>query len=321
MITTNIVDTLTKIGIVPVVQIGRAESAVQLADALIAGGVNCAEITFRTEAAEDSIRMIAQAKQNMIVGAGTVLAVEQVKRAVAAGAQFIVSPGFNPKVVQYCVDNGIPIIPGASNTSDIERALEFGLSEVKFFPAEASGGLKYLRAVSAPYKSVRFMPTGGINGDNLNDYLSFDRVFACGGSWMVGSKLINSGDFATIEKLTREAVSSMLGYKLAHVGINSEDSEQAQSIASLLCSVLGMPLVTKPESFFAGDAVEVMRAPYFGENGHIGIKCNSLDRAIYYMENKGLKFRPDGFRTDSSGKITVAYLQQEFGGFAIHLVE
>lgn len=191
--------------IVPVVAIHDAKNAGRLANALLAGGLPCAEITFRTEAAVDAIKIIAK-KEEMLVGAGTVLTIEQVKSAVDAGAQFIVSPGFNPKVVNYCRKNEIPITPGISNPTDIEMALDFDLRVVKFFPAEAFGGLKTLKAISAPYGMMQFIPTGGIHAGNLSDYLQFPPVFACGGSWMVKSNLISEGRFDKIEQLTREAV-------------------------------------------------------------------------------------------------------------------
>lgn len=196
---------IQKIKIVPVVKIDKADDAVPLADALIEGGLACAEVTFRTDAAEDAIRLLSQ-RENFLIGAGTVLSVETVKRAVNSGAQFIVSPGLNPKVVSYCIENNIPITPGVCTPSDIDAALNFGLTVLKFFPAEALGGLKILKAISAPYTMVRFIPTGGLNASNVSEYLRFPRVFACGGSWMVKSDYINAGDFATITSLTKEAV-------------------------------------------------------------------------------------------------------------------
>ncbi len=196
---------IQKIKIVPVVKIDKADDAVPLADALIEGGLACAEVTFRTDAAEDAIRLLSQ-RENFLIGAGTVLSVETVKRAVNSGAQFIVSPGLNPKVVSYCIENNIPITPGVCTPSDIDAALNFGLTVLKFFPAEALGGLKILKAISAPYTMVRFIPTGGLNASNVLEYLRFPRVFACGGSWMVKSDYINAGDFATITSLTKEAV-------------------------------------------------------------------------------------------------------------------
>jgi 2-dehydro-3-deoxyphosphogluconate aldolase/(4S)-4-hydroxy-2-oxoglutarate aldolase len=191
--------------IIPVVAIQDAEDALPLADALIRGGLPCAEITFRTAAAASAIKAVAQ-RGDILVGAGTVLTVDQVKQAVDAGATFIVAPGFNPKVVAYCIDKGIPVTPGVSNPTDIEMALDFGLEILKFFPAEAFGGLKTLKAMSAPYTMMRFIPTGGIGPGNVLDYLKHPKVAACGGSWMVKSDLIAGGQFERITELTREAV-------------------------------------------------------------------------------------------------------------------
>lgn len=201
----TILSKINDLSIVPVVAIHDAKNADSLANALLAGGLPCAEITFRTEAAVDAIKRIAK-KEELLVGAGTVLTIEQVKSAMDSGAQFIVSPGFNPKVVDYCRKNEIPVTPGISNPTDIEMALDFDLRVVKFFPAEAFGGLKTLKAISAPYGMMKFIPTGGINANNLSDYLQFPPVFACGGSWMVKSSLISEGRFDEIERLTREAV-------------------------------------------------------------------------------------------------------------------
>ena len=191
--------------VIPVVAIHDAGQADPLADALIAGGLPCAEITFRTEAAAEAIKKIA-ARYDMIVGAGTVLKVEQAKQAVDCGAGFIVSPGFSPQVVQYCMDNAIPVTPGVSTPTDIQLALECGLEIVKFFPAEAFGGLKTLKAMSAPFQMMQFIPTGGIGPQNLVEYLRHPKVPACGGSWMVKSDLISQGMFDEITRLTREAV-------------------------------------------------------------------------------------------------------------------
>lgn len=192
-------------GIVPVVVLNEVKDAVPLAQALINGGLPCAEVTFRTDAAQQSIAEISKKFPQMFVGAGTVLTTEQVDRAVDAGAKFIVSPGFNPKVVEYCIKKGYPITPGIMTPTELEMALEFGLDVVKFFPAENAGGLKMIKAMAAPYTKMKFMPTGGINPQNVREYLQCDKILACGGSWMVKGELINSGNFAEIEKLTKEA--------------------------------------------------------------------------------------------------------------------
>ena len=201
-------DTLVQIGktgIVPVVVLNNASDAEPLAEALINGGLPCAEVTFRTEAAEDSIMLMSKKFPEMFVGAGTVLTTEQVDRAIGAGAKFIVSPGFNPKVVEYCLKNNYPITPGIMTPTELEMALGFGLDVVKFFPAENAGGLKMIKAMSAPYTMMKFMPTGGINAANVGDYLACDKILACGGSWMVKGDLISAGKFDEIQKLTAEA--------------------------------------------------------------------------------------------------------------------
>ena len=201
-------DTLKQIGstgIVPVVVLNKADDAEPLAQALVKGGLPCAEVTFRTDAAEESIRRIAKKFPEMFVGAGTVLTTEQADRAVGVGAKFIVSPGLNPKVVEHCLKKGYPITPGIMTPTELEMALGFGLDVVKFFPAENAGGLKMIKAMSAPYTMMKFMPTGGINATNVRDYLACNKILACGGSWMVKGDLISAGDFIQIEKLTREA--------------------------------------------------------------------------------------------------------------------
>lgn len=197
---------IQEIGIVPVVVLEDAKDAAPLAKALCDGGLPCAEVTFRTAAAEEAIRIMTKEFPQMLVGAGTVLTTEQVDRAAAAGAKFIVSPGLNPRIVKYCVEKGILIVPGCSNPSDVEQALENGLDVVKFFPAEQAGGLAMIKAMAAPYVGVKFMPTGGINAKNVKDYLAYDRILACGGSWMVKGDLVKAGDYAKITELAKEAV-------------------------------------------------------------------------------------------------------------------
>nr|WP_300650725.1 bifunctional 4-hydroxy-2-oxoglutarate aldolase/2-dehydro-3-deoxy-phosphogluconate aldolase [uncultured Anaerobutyricum sp.] len=202
----EVLEKLGQYGIVPVVVLNDSKDAAPLADALCDGGLACAEVTFRTEAAADSIRIMTEKHPEMLVGAGTVLTTKQVDEAVEAGAKFIVSPGLNPTIVKYCIEKNIPITPGVATPSEMEQAIELGLNLVKFFPAEPSGGLAMINAVAAPYTMLKFMPTGGINPDNVKDYLNSDKIFACGGSWMVKGNLINDGNFDKIKELTKEAV-------------------------------------------------------------------------------------------------------------------
>ena len=193
-------------GVVPVVVLEDAKDAIPLADALTEGGLPCAEVTFRTEAAEESIRLMSEKYPEMLVGAGTVLTTTQVDRAVAAGAKFIVSPGFDPEIVDYCLEKKIPVFPGCITPSEVAQAVKRGLKVVKFFPAEQAGGVAMIKAMAAPYTMVKFMPTGGISAKNLKDYLSFNKILCCGGSWMVKGALVKNGEFDKIRELTKEAV-------------------------------------------------------------------------------------------------------------------
>lgn len=317
----EILQKIQKIGIVPVVVLERAEDAVPLAKALIEGGLPCAEVTFRTAAARDSIKAMSDAYPDMLIGAGTVLTTDQVDQAVEAGATFIVSPGLNPSIVKYCTEKNIPIVPGVTNPSDIEIALTFGLDVVKFFPAEASGGLNMIKALAGPYVGLKFMPTGGINADNLKSYLDFPRIVACGGSWMVSPELIKAGKFDEIRALTNKAIVQMLGFEVTHVGINARDEDEAETVASRFDSVFGFTKKAGNSSIFAGSGIEVMKSPYLGASGHIAIKTNYIDRAINYLEGTGVEFAEETKKYDDKGKLVAIYLKEEMGGFAVHLVE
>ena len=197
---------LEEYGVVPVVVLKDTKDALPLADALMEGGLSCAEVTFRTDAAEESIRLMSEKYPEMLVGAGTVLTIEQVDRAVNAGAKFIVSPGFDAEIVDYCLAKNIPVFPGCITPSEVAQAVKRGLKVIKFFPAEQAGGVAMIKAMGAPYGMVKFMPTGGISAKNLSDYLSCSNIVCCGGSWMVKGDLIAEGKFDEITALTKEAV-------------------------------------------------------------------------------------------------------------------
>ena len=209
----DILEKLSLAGLVPVIKVDDAADAVPLCRALAEGGLPVAEITFRTAAAEEAIRLVHEQLPEVILCAGTVLTTDQADRAVKAGAAAIVSPGLNPEVVRWCLDHKVPVCPGTSNPSDIEVALSLGLTAVKVFPAEAIGGLKLIKAMAAPYGSMKFMPTGGVNENNMLDYLAFDKIMCCGGSWMVPGDAVKAKDWGRITALTRSAVDKMLGLK------------------------------------------------------------------------------------------------------------
>ncbi|MEG0306771.1 MAG: bifunctional 4-hydroxy-2-oxoglutarate aldolase/2-dehydro-3-deoxy-phosphogluconate aldolase [Clostridium sp.] len=317
----EVLSKIQKFGIVPVVVINDVKDAEPLAKALCEGGLPCAEVTFRTEAAEESIRIMTNKYPDMLVGAGTILTTEQVDRAVDAGATFIVSPGLNPKIVKYCLSKGVPITPGVTNPSDIEQAIELGLDIVKFFPAEPAGGINMIKAMSAPYSNMKFMPTGGISAANLTSYLDFSKIIACGGSWMVKGDLVAAGEFDKIRDLTKEAIQSMLSFNVVHIGINGKNSEEACSIATTFETMFGFAKKEGNSSYFAGNGIEVTKQPYLGVNGHIAVSTNYINRAIAYLESQNFEFDMDTARYDAKGNLKAIYFKGEVGGFAIHLVQ
>ena len=318
----DMMNELYSIGLIPVIKIENPDDAIPLAKALIDGGLPAAEITFRTSCAAEAIKNITEAYPEMLVGAGTVLTCEQVDAAIAAGSKFLVSPGLNPKVTAYALSKGITMLPGCSNPSDIEAALELGLKTVKFFPAEAAGGLKMLKAMAAPYGQLNFMPTGGINADNLLDYLKFNKIVACGGSFMVADQLVKDKKWEEITALTRDAVKKMLGLEFLHMGINNENKEEAEKAAKLFALMFGMPLRETSKSTFASEAFEFMHGKGPGLHGHIAIRTNFVDRAMAYFKRMGFEFDESTVTYDEkSGKPKFAYFKDEVCGFAIHLVQ
>jgi 2-dehydro-3-deoxyphosphogluconate aldolase/(4S)-4-hydroxy-2-oxoglutarate aldolase len=317
----KVLEKLGKIGIVPVITINDAQNAVQLARALAAGGIPCAEITFRTAQGEEAIKRIAKEVPDVLLGAGTVLTTDQVDRAVGAGANFIVSPGLNPKVVSHCIQKGIPVTPGCSNPSDIEQALEFGLEVVKFFPAEQAGGLEYIKAISAPYPNLKFMPTGGINAGNIAKYIAFEKILACGGSWMAGADLINAGNFDKITTLSREAIMNLLGLRVAHIGINAGSETAAVQAANQFSALFGLTVKDGQSSIFAGDNIEIVKQNAPGTHGHIAIGTTSIMRAIDWLERNGIVLDPQSAKKNQKDNIIAIYLKEAILGFAVHLVQ
>lgn len=316
----EVLHTLSKIGIVPVIALDDPAKAVPLAKALVAGGLNAAEVTFRTAAAEEAIRAIAAEVPDMVVGAGTVTSRERLDRALAAGSQFIVTPGFNPDTVKYGLSKGALMLPGTATGGEMEQAMTLGLDVVKFFPAEDNGGIKKLKALAGPYRELKWMPTGGVNTKNMMDYLSFDQIVACGGTWMVKKDLIEGECWDEITAICKEAVKVMLGIELAHVGVNCGSAEEAARLAKTVSAFFGYAPRETSKSWFAGSAIEYMNKPGPGEKGHIGFKTNSVERAMYHLGRQGVEFDESSITYNAKGAPKFVYLKGEFGGFAIHLV-
>lgn len=317
----EVLKTISQIGIVPVIAIDDAKKAVPLAKALVTGGLPAAEVTFRTAAAEDAMKAIVAEVPEMLVGAGTVLTHDQLDRALAAGAKFIVSPGFNPEMVKYGLGKGALMLPGTATGGEMEQAMALGLEAVKFFPAEDNGGVKKLKALAGPYRTLKWMPTGGVNTKNLMDYLAFDQILACGGTWMVKKDLIEGEKWDEITAICKEAVRTMLGFRIAHVGVNCGDKQEAERLAKLISAMFGFAPRETSKSWFAGDAIEYMNGGGPGTKGHIGIKTNNVERAMYHLGRQGVEFDAESITYNDKGAAKFAYIKGEFGGFAIHLVQ
>lgn len=317
----GIIDRISAIGIMPVITgIETLEDCDRLAGALMDGGIPAMEITFRMKGAETYIRHVRENHPEMAVGAGTVTTQEQAEQAIGAGAQFIVAPGLNPEIVKFCQSRKVEVIPGVATPSEIEQAMSLGLRNVKFFPAEQSGGIAAIKALCGPYKNIGFMPTGGLNLANLADYFAFDRIIACGGTYMLGGNLAKK-DWAQITALCRKSVQVMLGLKLAHVGVNTDGAQTARKTAELFTGLLRLDAGKEGgSSVFAGDWVEVMKSSYLGANGHLGFSTLCLDRTVRYFRAVGVAFNESSAKYDEKGRLKAIYFQDEIGGFAIHLM-
>ena len=256
----------------------------------------------------------------MLLGAGTVLTKDQADRAMDAGASFIVSPGFDPNIAKHVTDKGGLMMPGTATAGEMSQALNLGLDIVKFFPAEANGGVAMLKNLAAPLNTMKWMCTGGVNAKNVNDYLGFEAIIAVGGTWMCKSDVIKAKEWDKITAMSKEAVDVMLGLELAHIGINSENEAEAMATAEMLSKLLNKKIAVGNSSIFVGNKeFEIMKKMGRGKNGHIAVACNNIDRAIYHLSRRGVKFDLDSMVV-KNGKNIACYLADEVAGFAIHLV-
>ena len=316
----DIMNRLSRCGIVPVVVLDKAESALPTANALLAGGIDIMEVTFRTDAAAESIQLIADNCPDVLVGAGTIITLDQCKTAVNCGAKFIVSPGFDYDVVSWCVENSIPVIPGCVTPTEITAALKLGLKVLKFFPAGIYGGLSAMKALSGPFGGIKFIPTGGVNEQNIGEYIAAPFVHAIGGSWVCTKEDIIAGNYDRITQLSRQARASVLGFEVAHVGINCQDASQADKVCEKLYQAFGFETKAGNSSNFVTSSIEVIKSVFPGEHGHFAIRTNSIQAAVAELENRGFTTLPDTAKYKNNRMMAI-YLQDEFGGFAVHLLQ
>lgn len=308
-------------GIIPVLGLKHPETAPMVAAALRKGGLPLLEVTMRAPQAMDCLRAIKSADPDMLVGAGTILHPEQVDQAHAAGADFIVSPGFNPRVVTRCMELRIPVVPGCITPTEIEAGLELGLSTFKFFPSEPMNGMATIKQLCGPYSNIQFIPTAGINMNNLQEYLSSDKIAAVGGSFMAPAAMVEAQDWDGITALCQQAVEKSLGFSLAHIGINGDSKEQGLATARWFADRFGFPVKEGGRSNFAGTYVECCNQKFPGTNGHIGIFTLSPERAVAYFNAKGIPLREEFKNVNENGQLKAVYLAEEICGFAVHIVK
>ena len=316
----DILTRLSNAGVVPVVVIENAKDAVPTAQAMLAGGIDVMEITFRTAAARDAIAAVSEQCPDMLVGAGTVITLEQCKTAVAAGAKFIVAPGFDREVVAWCVENGVAVTPGCVTPTEIMQAMSLGLKVVKFFPANVYGGLGAMKALSGPFGGIKFIPTGGVNAQNLAEYLTAPFIHAVGGSWVCPKADIAAGNFEKITALCKQARSAALGFEVAHIGVNCEDAAAASAVCEKLNEAFGLPVKEGNSSIFASNGIEVMKSMFKGKNGHIAVRTNSVALAVAELEKNGFVCDMETAKYKGE-RMTAVYLKDEIGGFAVHLLQ
>ena len=315
----DVLKRLAQSGVVPVVVLDDAKNAVPTAKALVAGGIDVMEITFRTAAAADSIRAVAAECPEVVVGAGTVVTLEQAKLAVECGAKFIVAPGYDEEVVSWCCENNIPVTPGCVTPTEIMMALKHGLKVLKFFPANVYGGLSAVKALAGPFGGVKFIPTGGVNAKNLGEFIADSHVHAVGGSWVCPKDDIAAGNFDKITALCKEARQTLLGFEVVHVGINCPDADSSMDVCKGFQAAFGFGIKEGNSSNFASTGVEVMKTMFKGDNGHIAIRTNKMVPAIAELERRGFELDMDPNADQDSLK--AVYLKQQIGGFAVHLLK
>lgn len=319
----NIEKTIGEYGLIPVVVLQDADRAVPVADALARGGLPVMEVTLRTEAGVEAIAKVSAQRPEILLGAGTVLTLEQCRAALSAGAKFIVSPGFSEDIVRHCIESGVPVFPGCVTPSELDKALSYGIKTVKFFPANVYGGVKGCQALYGPYASsgVRFIPTGGVDANNLSEYASQNYICAVGGGWLAKPAWIEMGDYQAIAEEVKKAVKILLGFEFAHVGINLDSAREAHEVSDAFLDAFGFEKKVGNSSIFSSGGIEVCMNRGRGDCGHIAVRTNSVERALAYLGMHGYGIAQDSIKYNADGSAKFAYLSEQIGGFAVHLIQ
>lgn len=310
---------ISGIGMVPILKAGEPADAVSLACVLRKHGVDAMLLTGET--ACDAIREIHKEYPDFLVGAGNITEKEQVKQVVQAGAKWIACAGIQENLVRWCRDNGVEIVPGVSTASEIETAIACGLTCVQFFPAQASGGTAALRAFAQAYPQMRFLVSGGIDRDNLHEFLGEPNVLAAVGDFIVSESSLSDKNWEQAETEIASAVKHLLGFELIHLGVNQDYCEEAVQTAQTLCNLFHFTYYKKPKSHFAGRGFEILNQKGRGKNGHIGIYTPYPEKAMRYLGKQGVRFVEESITRNKKTKaINFVYLDLEIAGFGVHLI-
>lgn len=310
-----------ELGIVPIFQVPGEEYAAPLAKALTEGGIPLAEVMFRNEHGEAAIRSMKEACPEMCVGAGTVLTIEQVECAKAAGADFIVAPGFDPEIVKKAQELGLEVLPGCVTPTEVNEARKLGLSVYKFFPVRTAGGIDAICEISGPYAGASFVVTGGLVMEDIKKYLVCDKIAAVGGGFVTPDEMILDKDWEGIKALCQKARKEVLDFSLMHVGINGKSAEDGLGMAKRFAEIFDLPMKDGEKSAFAGSIAEFGKVKFPGTVGHIAIGTPSVERAAAYLKSKGIGIREEFKNIAPDGTWIAAYLDEEIGGFAVHLLK
>ena len=317
----RIIQVIRGTGILPAIVFKSQAWIEPLGKILKKTGFGAVEVLFRSAGASEAVREFKRKFPYLFVGAGTVLTCEQASEAFEAGADFIISPGYGDKLVDFCLQRNKLIIPGCSSASEIQRAYEAGLRVLKLFPAERLGGVGAVKDLAAPFSGVEFIPTGGINMDNLDGYMQNNRVLAVGGSFMAPYSLLESERYEAVADLYEKAARAAVGFRFAHVGVNCQSDAEAVDSARRLSALFGFPVTEKANSVYSGTGVEYLCRGGYGEKGHIGISTYSMERAITYLKARGAEFIEESRKYDAAGNLSCVYLKEEIAGFAVHIVK
>ncbi len=317
----NVVKALNSLGYVPILNISKSEWVKPVADILCRHGFFGIELLMRNPNALENLTAMKQYRPEMAVGAGTILTLEHAKAAKAAGADFLVCPGYDQKIVDWCNEVGLLVIPGCATASEIQAAYASGLRLVKFFPSEHLGGTDVIRQYASVFPGMKYIATNGINIENLGSYLREDFICGAGGTFCAPNAALESCDWTRIDSICTKISAAVHDFSLAHVGINADCEEDALKTAQTLCGLFGLPVINKGRSVFAGTAVEIMKNGGRGEKGHIGLRTNNVDRAVAFLASKGIGIIPETAGYDENGNMKYVYLDVEIAGFALHLVK